>query len=59
MPACTVLIQKALLREKIPGAIYMSLVPIVGGVMLATETEVNYHPVGYWTAVIASFITGE
>lgn len=59
VPACTVFFQKFFLRDKIPPNIYMSLIPIVGGVMLATETEVNYHAVGFWTAVVASFITGK
>jgi hypothetical protein len=38
--------------------IYWSLIPIVGGVMLATYTEVNFNVTGFLAAVIASIMTG-
>jgi hypothetical protein len=36
---------------------YLSLFPIVGGVMLATYYEVNFHPIGFWTAVASCLTT--
>jgi drug/metabolite transporter (DMT)-like permease len=57
VPACTVLFQWTLLRERVPAPVALSLIPIVGGVMLATYTEVNFHPIGFWAAVLASFAT--
>jgi len=57
VPACTVLFQILFLSEKIPKRILLSIIPIVGGVMLATYTEINFDPIGFWCAVIASFIT--
>jgi len=38
--------------------IYFSLIPIVGGVMLATWTEVNFELTGFLAAVLASIVTG-
>ena len=56
VPACTVLFQY-LKGDRLDSLTYVSLVPIVGGVMLATVTEVNFNPIGFWTAVVASFVT--
>ena len=44
-------------RKLAPGR-YWSIGPIVGGVMLATFTEPNYHPIGFWTAAIGCWVTG-
>jgi drug/metabolite transporter (DMT)-like permease len=38
--------------------IWASLVPIVGGVMLATYTEANFEIKGFMAAMIASVIHG-
>jgi drug/metabolite transporter (DMT)-like permease len=57
VPACTVLLQTVLMLKKHPTGRYWSIIPIVGGVMLATYTEVNFHPIGFWTAVLGCFVT--
>jgi len=33
------------------------MIPIVGGVVLASYTEVNYNHIGFWTAMVASVMT--
>ena len=40
-----------------PTLIYLSLIPVVGGVALASFTEVNFNLIRFMTALIASFTT--
>lgn len=47
------------MQKKLPTGRYWSIAPIVGGVMLATFTEPNYHPIGFWTAAIGCWATGK
>jgi 1,4-dihydroxy-2-naphthoate octaprenyltransferase len=44
--------------SEIDRRIDLSLVPIVGGVAMATYGEVNFNWIGFLTALIASVITG-
>ena len=56
VPACTVLLQ-AMIGTRVSFQEYLSIVPIVGGVMLATLTELSFDATGFWAAVVASFVT--
>jgi len=57
VPAFTVLLQTVLLKQYSSQLTYLSLVPVVGGVALASFTEVNFEIVGFMAALIASLTT--
>jgi len=57
VPAFTVLLQVTVFKQFSPTMIYVSLVPVVGGVALASFTEVNFNIEGFGTALIASLTT--
>jgi len=57
VPAFTVLLQVIFFRQPSPTLIYLSLVPVVGGVGLASFTEVNFNVTGFTTALVASLTT--
>lgn len=57
VPAFTVFLQTALLKQYSSKMTYLSLVPVVGGVALASFTEVNFEIVGFTAALVASFTT--
>jgi len=57
VPAFTVLLQTVLLKQYSSQLTYLSLVPVVGGVALASFTEVNFEIVGFTAALIASLTT--
>eukprot|EP01097_Dermamoeba_algensis_P006080 TRINITY_DN3834_c0_g1_i2.p1 TRINITY_DN3834_c0_g1~~TRINITY_DN3834_c0_g1_i2.p1 ORF type:complete len:249 (-),score=50.24 TRINITY_DN3834_c0_g1_i2:189-935(-) len=57
VPAFTVLMETFFLRRKHDTLVYFSLIPIVGGIMFATRTEVNFEIVGFATAVMGSICT--
>jgi len=57
VPAFTVLLQVLFFRQPSPTLIYFSLIPVVGGVALASFTEVNFNLTGFLTALIASLTT--
>jgi solute carrier family 35, member E3 len=57
VPAVTVLMQRYMFAERFDRMIYISLVPVVGGVALASLTEVNFHPYGFILALISCFTT--
>lgn len=57
VPAFTVLLQVTVFHQFSPKMIYLSLVPVVGGVALASFTEVNFNVIGFATALIASLTT--
>jgi drug/metabolite transporter (DMT)-like permease len=59
VPAFTVVLQVVLFRQPSPTLIYLSLVPVVGGVALASFTEVNFNMVGFLTALVASLTTSK
>lgn len=57
VPVFTVLMQVLFLGKSFSGRIYLSLIPAVGGVMLASMTESEFDATGFWAALIASIIT--
>jgi len=57
VPFFSVLLQVFCFGKNFDIKTYISLIPIVGGVMLATYTETEYNAIGFYTALIASIIT--
>eukprot|EP01111_Echinosteliopsis_oligospora_P004415 TRINITY_DN1710_c0_g1_i1.p1 TRINITY_DN1710_c0_g1~~TRINITY_DN1710_c0_g1_i1.p1 ORF type:complete len:357 (+),score=57.94 TRINITY_DN1710_c0_g1_i1:264-1334(+) len=57
VPFFTVLIQGLVLHQYSPRIIYYSLIPVVGGVALASFTELNFEMTGFLTAMFASVTT--
>jgi cation transport ATPase len=41
-----------------PTGIYLALIPVVGGVAMATATEVNFEMIGFTCALVACLTTG-
>jgi hypothetical protein len=57
VPVWTVILQTVFLAKRFHYLIYASLIPTVGGVMLASWTESEFDATGFWAALIASVIT--
>eukprot|EP00741_Cyanophora_paradoxa_P015836 tig00020904_g15288.t2 len=57
VPACTVLLQVFFLKVRFDTRVYVSLIPIVGGVMLASYTEANFNWPGFLSALAACWTT--
>mmetsp|Transcript_10480 Transcript_10480/g.17132 ORF Transcript_10480/g.17132 Transcript_10480/m.17132 type:complete len:350 (-) Transcript_10480:446-1495(-) len=57
VPACTTALQVIFMNVRFDKRIYVSLIPVVGGVMLASYTEVNFDWRGFLAAVAACFTT--
>jgi len=57
VPVWTVILQTIFLGKKFHQLIYVSLIPTVGGVMLASWTEAEFDVTGFWAALFASIIT--
>ncbi|KAE8726793.1 Glucose-6-phosphate/phosphate translocator 2 [Hibiscus syriacus] len=53
-PAFSVLVSRLLLGETFPPAVYLSLVPIIGGCALAAVTELNFNMTGFMGAMISN-----
>ncbi|KAJ9551329.1 hypothetical protein OSB04_015374 [Centaurea solstitialis] len=53
-PAFSVLVSKFILGESFPMAVYLSLVPIIGGCGLAALTELNFNMTGFMGAMISN-----
>lgn len=54
MPLFTVILSRIILRERHTKAVYLSLVPIIAGVAIATLTELSFDMVGMLTALVST-----
>ncbi|XP_064476376.1 solute carrier family 35 member E1 homolog [Ornithodoros turicata] len=54
MPFFTVVLSRIILREKQACAVYLSLLPIILGVMIATLTEISFNMMGLICAVTST-----
>ncbi|PIA50680.1 hypothetical protein AQUCO_01200122v1 [Aquilegia coerulea] len=53
-PAFSVLVSRFILGESFPAAVYLSLLPIIGGCALAAVTELNFNMIGFMGAMISN-----
>lgn len=53
-PAFSVLVSRFLLGESFPLAVYLSLIPIIGGCGLSALTELNFNWIGFSGAMISN-----
>ncbi|KAK6180431.1 hypothetical protein SNE40_012590 [Patella caerulea] len=54
LPLFTVVLSRVLLKEKQTLPVYLSILPIIGGVIIATVTEINFDMIGLYSAVFAT-----
>lgn len=57
VPAFTVVLQYLILKKTSSKQVYLSLIPVVGGVALASCTEINFVMGGFLCALFGSFLT--
>lgn len=57
VPVFTVLIQAIFLGKVFERRVYLALIPVVGGVALASCTELNFDTTGFVCALVASVLT--
>ncbi|KAL1562936.1 GABA/polyamine transporter, variant 2 [Salvia divinorum] len=53
-PAFSVLVSRFILGETFPPAVYLSLIPIIGGCGLSALTELNFNMIGFMGAMISN-----
>lgn len=57
-PVCTAFLQYLVFRSRLNPPALMALIPISGGVALASVTELEFHLGGFLAALTACFLTG-
>ncbi|KYR01875.1 hypothetical protein DLAC_01897 [Tieghemostelium lacteum] len=57
VPLFTVVLQRFFFNKSFSKNIYLSMIPIVGGVGLASISEVNYNHFGFYSALASSIIS--
>lgn len=56
-PAATVALQALIMRKSFDIRVYIALIPVVGGVTLASATELSFHMFGFLAALTSTIFT--
>lgn len=57
-PVATALLQFLIFRSRLTGQAMLALIPVTGGVAMASATELSFHLGGFIAALVACFLTG-